>query len=205
MIERLQRVVVEADDEAGEDVQSVGVNLAHRGEDVLARVLKLLRFFETLFIRRFNPDEHPREVRFRKEREQLLVLREIQRCLGAELEVVIVLALINAQVTEQLLGDVFVTDEVVVDEKYVSRAESAESIELASDLLARFRARLAPEHHDDVAELTAKWTAARELQADVRVAVELQQIESRRRRIGERGSSDDRSNLRTLYGRVREE
>src|SRR5207302_6428520 len=161
------------------------VNLAHRGEDVLARVLKLLRFFETLFIRRFNPDEHPREVRFRKEGEQLLVLREIQRCLGAELEVVIVLALINAQVTEQLLGDVFVTDEVVVDEKYVSRAESAESIELASDLLARFRARLAPEHHDDVAELTAKWTAARELQADVRVTVELQQIESRRRRIFE--------------------
>ena len=185
LIEGLHRVVVEPDDEAREDVEAVRVDAAHGRQDVLARVLKLLRLFQAVFIRGFDPDEHPREVRFRKQREQLIVLRQIQRRLGAELEAVIMLALVIAEKAKEILGDVLVADEIVVDEKDIVGMECAQRVELAPDLLARFRARLAPEHDDDVAEFAEEWTTARKLQADVGVAVELQQIESRSGGIGE--------------------
>src|SRR5438067_6227691 len=95
-------------------------------------------------------------------------------------------ALIIAKIAEETLGDVLVADEVVINEKDIVRMECAQRVELAPNLLVRLRPRLAPEHDDDVAEFAEERTSARELQADVRVAIELQQIESRRRRIGER-------------------
>src|SRR5690606_16210242 len=86
----------------------------------------------------------------------------------------------------QLLGDGLVADEVVVHEKYVPYSEPPELVELAPHLLRRFHPGLSSEHYYDVAELAPVRAAARKLEADGLVPVELQEIEARGRRVFER-------------------
>jgi hypothetical protein len=69
-----------------------------------------------------------------KKLEQLIVLRQIQRRLGPELESIVVLALVIAHIAEEILRDVLVADEVVVDKENVVSIEPSQRIELASDL-----------------------------------------------------------------------
>ena len=49
-----------------------------------------------------------------------------------------------------------VADQVVVDEEHAAHAEPPQRVEFAADLLRRLDARLAAEHHDDVAEFAAE-------------------------------------------------
>jgi hypothetical protein len=61
-------------------------------------------------------------------------------------------------------------------------AKTVELIELREHLGAGFSARHASVELDDVAELACEWTAARELHPNVKVVIELQEIEARYRR-----------------------
>ena len=185
-LEGLDRVVIEADDEAGEDVDGVGVNASQRGQHVLARVLVLFRFLEALRVCGLDADEDPLEVGFAQQAHQLLVLRQIQRRFRSEAELVVVFALVGSYGAEELPRQRLVADEVVVDEEDVAHAALAQHVELAADLRRRLRARLAAEHDDDVAELALERAAARELQADHGVAVELEQVVTRSGRIVQR-------------------
>ena len=51
-------------------------------------------------------------------------------------------------------------------------------------LLTRFEARPPAEGHDDVAELAGEWTPPGDLQASEHVAIDLQQVDPRRRQFG---------------------
>ena len=66
-------------------------------------------------------------------------------------------------------------------------AKTVELIELREHLGAGFSARHASVELDDVAELACEWTAARELHPNVKVVIELQEIEARYRRLGNVG------------------
>jgi len=184
-LEGIDRVVVETDDEAGEDLQPGGVDPAHRLEQIAAHVLRLAGLAQARLVRRFDADEHPGEVRRAQQRQQLRVAGHVDRGLGSEAEAPAVPALVPGQVAQQRLGALLVPDQVVVDEEHVVHAERAQPIQLAADLLRCLGTRPAPEHDDDVAELAVVRAAARELQADVGVTLEAQQIEARHRRIGQ--------------------
>ena len=94
--------------------------------------------------------------------------------------------LVIDQAAQQILGHGAIADQVVVDEEDVGGADGAQGVELAFDLRHRLGPGLASEHHDDVAELAEVGAAAGELHRRRRVAIELQQVEARRRRVGER-------------------
>ncbi len=168
-----------------EHVDSVGIDAPHRGQDVLGQVLRLQGFLETGGIGRFDADEHPAEVRRAEKLQQLLVLRQVERGFGAEAEPVVVLFLVFLQELQQELGLRLVADQVIVHEEHPVHPGLAQRIQLAPDLLQRLDARLAAEHHDDVAELAAERAAARVLQRRIGITGELQQFEARHRRIGE--------------------
>jgi hypothetical protein len=170
--------VVESDDEAGEDVDPMGVDRAHRGEKVLPGVLKLERLLEARWVRRLDSDEHPAEVGRPEQLEQLRVLGQVDRGLRSELEPIPVLALVRGQEPQQLLGGGFVADEVVIHEEDAADALLPQRVQFPSDLRGRFGARLPPEHDDDVAELAAERAAARKLQAHRPVLGQVQEIEA---------------------------
>src|SRR5262249_12231812 len=159
-----ERVVVEADDEAREDVDAMRIDAPHAGEHVLAQVLRLAGLAQALGLRRFDADEDPAEAGRAEEAEQLRGLRAVERGLGADSEAITVPLLVLAEEAQQLLRRLAVADEVVVDEEDAARARGAERVELAADLRGRLAAGLAAEHHDDVAELALERAAARELQ-----------------------------------------
>src|SRR5205085_7314013 len=122
----------------------------------LARVLKLQRLLQALFVGRLDADEHPFEVRAAKESEQLIVLSDVQRGFGAEVEPIIVALLVVVEESQQVLGERLVADQVVVNEEDAVHVHLAKPVELALDLLESLGARLAAEHDDDVAKLAAK-------------------------------------------------
>src|SRR5262249_12819796 len=160
MLEAVLRVVVEADDEPRKHLDAVGINTPDRGQDVLVQVLGLFRLFEAFGIRRLDADEDPAEIRVAKELEEIGMLREIERSLGAERQTPAVGPLIFAEKAQKLARLGQVADEIVVDEERAARAVSADGIQLAPDLLQALDPWLAPEHDDDVAELAAERTAA---------------------------------------------
>jgi hypothetical protein len=71
-----------------------------------------------------------------------------------------------------------VTDKIVVDEETALESLSQHRIKLREDLFRSFDSRPPAEDRDDVAELTQKRTAARELHRGRTVAAALQQIEA---------------------------
>src|SRR6202022_495195 len=134
---------------------------------------------------RFDADEHPAEVGVAKQLQQVLVLSHVERGFGAEAESVIVLVLIFLEEGEKLLSNRQVSNQIVIHKEGIVDLEAAQLVQFATHLLQALNPRLATEHDDDVAELATKWAAARELQRDVAVALELQEVEARRRGVGE--------------------
>ena len=120
-----------------------------------------------------------------KQLQQFLVLSHVERGFGAEAEFIIMLVLILLEEGEQLLGNRQVSNQIVIHEEDTADLEAAQLVQFATHLLQALNARLSTEHDDDVAELATKRAAARELQRDVAVALELQEVEARRRGVGE--------------------
>ena len=133
--------------------------------------------------RRLDADEDRREVGLPHELQQLVVLGDVQRHLGHELERVAVGRLPGGERTQELLGLLLVPDEVVVHDEDVAQAEAVDLAHLGHDLRDRLRARPAAVHDDDVAELAVEGAAAGELDRHRAVAIEPQQVEARQRRV----------------------
>src|SRR6202048_1165022 len=114
-----------------------------------------------------------------------LVLSHVERGFGAEAESVIVLVLIFLEEGEKLLSNRQVSNQIVIHEEGIADLEAAQLVQFETHLLQALNARLANAHDDDVAELATKRATARELQRDVAVALELQEVEARRRGVGE--------------------
>ena len=145
----------------------------------MTSVLEFQCLLQAFLVGRFDADEHPLEVRQLKEREKLVVLRDVQRHFGPEVEPIAVLLLIVMKKLQQVFCEWLVADEVVVDEEDAADADRSQPVEFSAHLLERFRARLATEHHDDVAELTPKRAPPGKLQADELILRQLQESETR--------------------------
>src|SRR4029079_3629348 len=86
---------------------------------------------------------------------------------------------------QEQLHRLLVADEIVVDEVDVPAiAELVAPVQLGQHLGFGLSARHAPVKLNDVAEFAGKWATARELNADVEVAIRLQQVEARDRALG---------------------
>src|SRR5436853_2010892 len=81
-LEYIVRIVIEADDEAGHHLHSVALDLSDRVEQVSSGVRGLQRFFQAFFNGCFDAEEYPAKSRPAHSREQVVVIREIDACLG---------------------------------------------------------------------------------------------------------------------------
>ena len=116
----------------------------------------LAGFLQACRIGRFDADEHPIEIGGVHQTHQVLILRQIDRDLGAEGEGAAVIFLPAGDIRQQLLGRFLVADHVVVDEEDAVHAEAPQRVEFAPDLIRALHARLASEHDDDVAEFAGE-------------------------------------------------
>src|SRR6266403_2643237 len=77
---------IKPDDKAGGDEHAVTVNLMDALGDVAPGVLLLLHLHERLWIRALDADENSEEVRVLHRLQQLVVIRDVDRGFGRELE-----------------------------------------------------------------------------------------------------------------------
>src|SRR3954451_20267722 len=92
------------------------------------------------------------------------------------------------QPRQECLHRLLVADKIVIYEIEVAAvAAIVQRVELGQHLLRCLYAGRASIQLDDVAELTRKWAASRELDAEIRVMRARQQIEARYRRSGDVG------------------
>ena len=160
------------------------VDLVHAVGDAAARILLLAHLHQRLGIRAFDADEHADEIRLVHQPQQFVVVGEIERGLGGELERIIVRFEPRLEVRQECLHRLLVADQIVVDEiDMAAIAERVERIEFRQHLRRGLGARHPAVELDDVAEFAGERTAARELHADIEIAIELQQIEARDRRL----------------------
>ena len=82
---------IKPDDKAGGDEHAVTVNLMDALGDVAPGVLLLLHLHERLWIRALDADENPEEVRVLHRLQQLVVVRDVDRGFGGELERIVAL------------------------------------------------------------------------------------------------------------------
>src|SRR6266851_3904093 len=83
------------------------------------------------------------------------------------------------QLGQERLDRLLVADEVVVDEVDVTAiAETIERLQLVQHLGVGLGAGHSPVKLDNVAELAGERAAARELHADVKIMLDLQEVES---------------------------
>ena len=108
---------------------------------LLAQVLRLVRLLQAGGARRLDADEDRGEVRLAHQLQQLVVLRDVERHLGHELDRIAVLLLPLGQRVQQLLGFLLVADEVVVDDEDVAQAEPVDLLHLGHHLGDRLGAR----------------------------------------------------------------
>ena len=111
--------MVEADDHARHHLDAGALDAVHRVEDASAQVLRLVRLLEARGARRLDADEDRREVRLAHQLQQLVVLGDVERDLGHQLDRVAVGLLPFDERVQQLLGFLLVPDEVVVDDEDV--------------------------------------------------------------------------------------
>ncbi len=104
---------------------------------------------------------------------------QIDARLGRQTQRVVMLFHPGDDLFQERLGLLLVSDEVVVDDESGVEPGSAHVVQFGHQLVRVLHSRLAPEDHDDVAELALKWTASRVLQCPRRVAIDLEQVISR--------------------------
>src|SRR5256885_16716129 len=109
--------------------------------------------------------------------------RKFDRAFGRNFEGMVVTLEPVAELWQKLLYGLLVADEVVVDEiDMAAIPEPVERVELGQHLRIRLGARHAAVEFDDVAEFAGEGAAARKLQANVEIVLELQEVETRDRR-----------------------
>src|SRR6516164_5450478 len=179
------RFAVEADDEARGDEKTGGVDGVNALRNAATRVLLLAHRDQSSGIGTLDADKHTDEVGARHQLQQFRVVGEIDRCFRCELERKIARFQPPCEFWKERLDSFLVADEVVVHEvDMASIPQAIEFIELCEHLGIGLGARHPPVELYDVAELAGKWTAARELYADMEIVVEFQEIETRDRRFG---------------------
>ena len=135
-----------------------------------------------LGIRAFDPHEDADEVRLVQQPQEIRIVGKIERGLSGELERVVMLFQPSLELRQEQLNRLFVADEIVVDEVDVTAiAELIKRIQLMQHLRVGLGARDPPVEFDNVAELAGERTAAGELHADVKIVLDLQEVEARHR------------------------
>ena len=173
---------VEADNEPGGHENPGGIDLVNALGDAASRVLLFPRRNERIGIGAFDADKDREEIRLPQQIQQLVIVCEIDRCLGRELEGIAARLEPPCQLRQKLLQRLLVADEIVVDEVDMAAiAEAIERVQLGQHLIIGLGPRHTSVELDDVAEFAGERTAAGELHADREVMFEFEQIEPRDR------------------------
>ena len=149
-------VGVEAENDAGDDLDAVAIDRRHRVEQRHDPVVRLAHGVERAQLGRLDAAEHRVETRLAHHRENVRALRDIERRLAGELDRIAAPLLPGDQMRQQLARRFLVADEIVVDE--IDRAGDPgveHRVEFGEDLLRRFEPGLAPVQRRDVAEFAA--------------------------------------------------
>src|SRR6185436_11637336 len=177
---------VEAHDEAAVHEDASLIDLADALGEASASVLSLLHRHQGLSVGAFDPHEDGEEVRALHQVQEHLVVGQVDRGLGRELEGIVPLREPRGERGEELLESLLVADEIVVDEVDVATvADPVELLELGERLRGSLGAGNAAVELDDVAELAVERAAARKLHADVEILVELEKVEARHWALGD--------------------
>jgi hypothetical protein len=183
-------VGVEADDEAGLDLDAGGLDAAHVGEEVTAGVLAFIAGGEGFGIGGFDADEEGIEASLGEELEEVGVIGDVDRSLGAEGEGAGVFLPLDEGGEEFGFEVVFVADEVIVDKKDGTiPAELAEAVEFGGDLGDGFEAWAMAEEGGDVAEIAVEGAAAGILNGHDGIATEIGEFEARNGRVRDVGEA----------------
>ncbi len=151
-----------------------------------AGVLRLERGAQGLGVRGLDPHQEVLEARGAKERQELLVLRDVEGDAGRELERLPVALQPAGELAEQGLGLRDVAHQVVVEEVDLSSvAEPVQRLDLGEDLRRALGAVAVVEQVDDVAEFAVVGAPPRELDRHVEVVPVVHQIEPGDGRPGE--------------------
>src|SRR5215471_6209324 len=180
-------VVVEADDRAAPH-ENAGildaVDLLQRRAVAIGEVLDFLGFAQRFLIRRLNADEHRVDISVDQEPHHLLVLGEVDRCLGDKADRIAVRLLPPDDLAQNRLYRLLIADQIVVDDEGVVDAGGGKPIQLGPDLLRGLEPRPPPKNDDDVAKFTGERAAARHLQAAIEIAVHPPEVPARARHGG---------------------
>src|SRR5207302_10890849 len=129
-------------------------------------------------VRALDADKDGEEICLAHQRQQRVVVGEVDRSLGREAEGIAVRLLPADQVWQESLHGLLVADEVVVDEiDPAAMPEPIQGIELGEHLSRGLDPGYPAVELDDVAELAGERTPPRELNADVDIVAALQQVE----------------------------
>ena len=159
--EDVVRIVIEPDNETGHHFHSVTLNLLHRFEQVSA-ILRLLRFFETLFNWSFNSKKDPAKTCPLHFSQKSLVIREINARLSQEGKWKTISFLPFGHFGSRRLTFFLLPMKLSSTMKTVPRHPRRKSAsKLRQHLLIAFCARYAPVNLDDVTEFTVEGAAAR--------------------------------------------
>jgi hypothetical protein len=173
-------LAVEAKDESGGHKHAGAVDLMNAVGQHPPCILLLLHRHQRVAVRTLDADEHGEEIRFPHQRQQRVIVREVNRGLGREAERIAPRLLPSDQVRQESLHSLFVADEVVVDKiDPAAMPKLIKPVEFGQHLFPGLDPRLAPVEFDDVAELAVEGAATRELHADMDVIGALQQVETR--------------------------
>ena len=144
---------------------------------VTAFVLILAAFGQAAFVGRFDPDKHRVEPGLRHQIEQLWVIDQVDGDFGVERHASLALAPFDQRWQDFGLDLLLVTDKVIVHEKdALTPAQGVQVIQLGDDLCRGLGARAMPQQGGHVAEVTAEGAAARELDAEGVVMLEIDQL-----------------------------
>ncbi len=189
-VEDVFGVLVEADDEAARDLDAVGLDAANGIQEIELDVDGLVRPAEALERRGLDPEKHEVEPGLAHPRHQLVVGAEVDRSLGEELERVAVVELPALERSQRPLGESTVADEVVVDEEdRPAPSGRDQGVQLRRHAVGRLDPMLAAVQLPDVAELAGERTAARMLHRHRGIGLEVEEVESRHRRVVEVGQA----------------
>ena len=183
-----RRVAVEPDDEPALHLQPRALDAFHVGDQVAPLVLALVALGQARLLGRLDADEHLVEPRLDHQPHQLLIVGEIDGCLGVKRDAAPAFLPLDQRRQQVLLERPLVADEIVVhEEDRPAPAEPAEAVQLGDHLRRRLGAGPMAEHRGDVAELAVERAAARELHAHRGVAPQVRQLPQRRRRLADVG------------------
>ncbi len=98
--------------------------------------------------------------------QKFVIVSHVQTGFRAEMEAILMSFLVVLQEGHEIFCEALVSDQVVIHKKRTVYVQLSQGVQFPADLIQGFGSRFATEHDDDVAEFTAKWAAARELQTN---------------------------------------